>query len=125
MSKTVLIADDYADVRSMTKYLVESCGYDVIEARDGFEALDKARARRPDLILMDVAMPQMNGITSATLIRSAKDCENIPIIAVTAHGREYMEHEEDFGFDHIVQKPVLIDDLKQLLDRYLGGERDH
>lgn len=124
MPKTVLIADDYADVRSMTKYLLESFGYDVIEARDGFEALNEARARQPDLILMDVAMPQMNGITSATLIRSAKDCEKIPIIAVTAHGQEYLEHEEDFGFDRIVQKPVQIDDLKQLLEDYLDG-RDH
>ena len=125
MSKTVLIADDYADVRSMTKYLLESFGYDVIEARDGFEALKEAKAQRPDLILMDVAMPQMNGITSATLIRLAKDCENIPIIAVTAHGQEYLEHEEEFGFDHIVQKPVLIDDLKQIVDRFLENGRDH
>lgn len=125
MSKTVLIADDYADVRSMTKYLIESFGYDVIEARDGFEALNEAKARRPDLILMDVAMPQMNGITSATLIRLAEDCKNIPIVAVTAHGQEYLEHEEDLWFDQIVQKPVQIEHLKQILDEYLEDRRDH
>ncbi|HTK38510.1 MAG TPA: response regulator, partial [Pyrinomonadaceae bacterium] len=70
MEKTVLIAEDYADVRSMTRIMVETCGYSVVEAQDGYEALEAAKERRPDIILMDIAMPLMNGITSAGLIRT-------------------------------------------------------
>lgn len=120
MQKTVLIVEDHHDIRQMTRYMVESFGYSVIEAKDGFEAIKEAKDRRPDLILMDVAMPQMNGITAATLIRRQNDFENVPIIAVTAYGKEYMDEAEAYGFDEVIEKPVYMDKIHNLLDQYLG-----
>ena len=125
MEKTVLIAEDYADVRSMTRMMVETCGYRVVEAQDGYEALEAAKERRPDMILMDIAMPLMNGITSAGLIRTIAHCEDVPIIALTAYGNDYLNHADEFGFDQVVQKPVQIDDLRTLLSKYLSHETEH
>lgn len=122
MQKTVLIVEDHYDIRQMTKYMVESFGYSVIEAKDGIEAIEEAREQHPDLILMDIAMPEMNGITAATMIRREDDFENIPIIAVTAYGKEYMEEAEAYGFDAVVEKPVYMDKMHNLLDHYLGGQ---
>lgn len=119
MLKTVLIAEDHADIRSMTKFMVESCGYNVVEARDGYEAFEEAKETHPDLILMDIAMPLMNGITAATLIRNSGVCDDVPIVAVTAYGREYVNTAEEFGFDGILLKPIGIDDIRDLLGQYL------
>lgn len=123
MQKTVLIAEDHADIRLMTKFMVESFGYEVIEARDGYEALEEARHRHPDLILMDIAMPLMNGITSATLIRNSEACDKVPIVAVTSYGKEYIGLAGEFGFDDVVQKPVVLEEMKQLLHQYLDRDK--
>jgi CheY-like chemotaxis protein len=125
MEKTVLIAEDYADVRSMTRMMVETCGYRVVEAQDGYEALEAAKERRPDMILMDIAMPLMNGITYACHIRTIAHCDDVPIIALTAYGNDYLDHADEFGFDQVVQKPVQIDDLRTLLSKYLSHETEH
>lgn len=122
MLKTVLIAEDHNDIRLMTKFMVESFGYNVIEARDGYEALEEAKERHPDLILMDVAMPLMNGITSASLIRNSGECGGVPIVAVTAYGKEYLDQAEEFGFDQVVEKPVVIEQMKAILDKYLDED---
>src|SRR6266513_2202836 len=74
MSKTILIVDDYADIRTLMKILIEMAGYRVLEAHDGIEALEPARDKHPDLILMDIAMPGMNGITAAQQIRTFEHC---------------------------------------------------
>jgi CheY-like chemotaxis protein len=122
MPKTVLIVEDHDDIRHMTRYMVESFGYNVIEARDGYEALEEAKDGNPDLILMDIAMPIMNGITSATLIRNSGKCSKTPIIAVTAYGKEYVNMAGEFGFDKVMQKPVVLEEMGLLLDSYLGHE---
>lgn len=119
MAKTVLVVEDQPDIRSLTKFIVESIGYNVIEATNGYEALRQADSRIPDLILMDIAMPQMNGITSAALIRNSKNGRSIPIIAFTSYGKEYMEMADSFGFDKVVQKPLDEAHMKILLDEYL------
>ena len=120
MQKTVLIAEDHTDLRVMTKFMVESFGYSVIEARDGFEALEETRGHRPDLILMDIAMPLMNGITAASMIRRQEGFEDLPIIAVTAYGDEYIADGKAYGFDSVIEKPIFLDDIGTLLDTYLG-----
>lgn len=125
MPKTILIAEDYADIRSMTKYLLQSFGCDVVEAKDGFEAVNQARSVRPDLILMDIAMPIMNGITAAHLIRTTDDLKSIPIVAVTTYGGEYIDTEDDFGFDRVLQKPLKSEDIKLLIDDFFGLETAH
>ncbi|HKX84472.1 MAG TPA: response regulator [Pyrinomonadaceae bacterium] len=125
MSKTILIAEDHADIRSMTRYLLQSFGCGVIEARDGYEAVKQAKSLRPDLILMDIAMPVMNGITAAHLIRTADSCREIPIVAVTTYGGEYVDTEDDFGFDRVLQKPLQSEDIQSLIQDFLGVETVH
>jgi CheY-like chemotaxis protein len=125
MEKTVLIAEDYADVRSMTRMMIETCGYTVVEAQDGYEAFEAAKECRPDIILMDIAMPLMNGITSAHLIRNIEHCADVPIVALTAYGNDYFDRAEEFGFDQVVQKPVQLDSLRLLLNQYLQSDTHH
>jgi len=118
--KKVLIAEDYADMRTMTRIMVEAIGFDVIEAADGAEAIEQARKNKPDAVLMDIAMPVLNGITAATMIHQIDELANVPIIAVTAYGREYLNDAGAYGFDAIIQKPVDIDDLKLVLEEKLN-----
>ena len=117
--KTVLIAEDYADIRTMTRIMVEAIGFDVVEAANGFEAVEKAKKHHPDVVLMDIAMPVLNGITAANLIHNLEDCSNIPIVAVTAYGRDYVESAAEYGFDAVIEKPVDMDHLKDVLETQL------
>ena len=120
--KKVLIAEDYADIRVMTRIMVEAIGFEVIEASDGFEAIEQAKKNKPDAVLMDIAMPLLNGITAATMIHQIEDLSDVPIIAVTAYGREDVERASDFGFDAVIEKPVDIDDLKLVLEERLNSK---
>ena len=119
--KKVLIAEDYADMRAMTRIMVEAIGFDVIEAADGAEAIEQARKNKPDVVLMDIAMPVLNGITAATMIHQMDELSNIPIIAVTAYGREYVNDAGAYGFDAVIEKPVDMDDLKLVLEEKLNS----
>jgi len=122
MPKTVLIVEDHSDIRILTKYIVESFGYNVIEAKDGFEAVKEAKDGHPDLILMDIAMPQLNGITAATLIRGEDELGDVPIVAVTAYGKLYLNEAEAYGFDDVIEKPVGPDEILDVLTRFLGSK---
>ena len=119
--KKVLIAEDYADIRTMTRIMVEAIGFDVIEASDGYEAIEQAKKNKPDIVLMDIAMPVLNGITAATMIHNLDDCADVPIIAVTAYGREYVEMANEYGFDAVIEKPIDMDDLRMVLEPRLSS----
>jgi two-component system cell cycle response regulator DivK len=118
MSKKILIADDYDDIRDMMVVVIEGLGFQVIEARNGSEAVDLAAEHKPDVILMDLAMPFMDGIEATETIRSRKDISHIPIIAITAFGAQYADQARRAGCDRIIQKPVDIFTLKPILDAY-------
>ena len=114
MTKKILVVEDLADIRKMMKIMVELYGYEVIEARDGAEAVEQAREHRPSLVLMDLAMPLMNGAEAARAIKSTESCEDIPIIAVTAY--QNMDEEAlDAGCSSVIHKPVDFLKLKTLL----------
>ena len=120
LRKKVLIAEDYADIRQMTRIMIESIGFDVIEAANGFEAIEQAKMNHPDVVLMDIAMPMLNGITAASMIHQLDECRDIPIIAITAFGRDYVNQASDYGFDAIIEKPVDMDELKLILEARLN-----
>ena len=114
MSKKILVVEDLADIRKMMKIMVELYGYEVIEARDGAEAVEQAREHRPSLVLMDLAMPLMNGAEAAKAIKQIDDCKDVPIIAVTAY--QNMDQEAlDAGCERVIHKPVDFLKLKTLL----------
>src|SRR5688500_14278502 len=85
VNKRVLVVEDEKDLRKMMKILLELHGFDVIEAADGYEAVEKAVDESPDLIFMDIAMPVMSGIDSTRTIRLHKELDEVPIVAVTAY----------------------------------------
>ena len=120
MTKKILIVEDYVDTRFLMKFLVESYGYVAVEAADGREAVAAAREEHPDLILMDISMPVMDGLTATRLIRQQSGTEKLPIIAVTAHGHSYYKQAIEAGCDDLINKPVDFATLEPYLDQYLG-----
>jgi CheY-like chemotaxis protein len=118
MNKTVLIAEDYKDAREMMKFLLEFYGYKVLEASDGDEAVKKTQQFHPDLILMDLMMPKMDGLTATRLIR--EDQAEVPIIALTALGNAAQEVAIASGCNEVVEKPMDFNRLEPLLEHYLA-----
>lgn len=119
MSKTVLIVEDYVDIRAMMKFLVEGFGYQVIEAANGQEAVDRVKQYHPDLILMDLSLPVMDGLTATQIIRKVDGLAKIPIIAVTAYGNSYYRRAIEAGCDDLINKPLDFNNLEPMLDQYL------
>ncbi|MDQ1558727.1 MAG: two-component system, cell cycle response regulator DivK, partial [Pyrinomonadaceae bacterium] len=82
---TVLVVEDFADNRFMMRKLLEMSGYQVVEAVDGREAVELAESTRPDLILMDLSLPRLDGLDATRRIRELDGLARIPIVAVSAH----------------------------------------
>ena len=118
MQKTILIAEDYADVRIMMKMLVCSFGYEVIEAADGLEAVAKASQHKPDLILMDISMPFMDGLNATRTIRKSELDRRIPIIAVTAFDQTFHQQALEAGCDQVIGKPVDFANFEKFLKQH-------
>ena len=119
MKRKILVVEDYRDTREFMKFLIESYGYQVIEAADGLEAIESLKSEFPDLILMDMAMPGMDGIATTRAIRKLKLTSTIPIIAVTAFGRQFYEKAIAAGCNDLIEKPVDFDSLEAVLNEYL------
>lgn len=122
MQRKILVVEDYEDTRLFMKFLLESYGYQVIEAVDGLDALDKIRHEFPDLILMDMSMPEMDGLAATKAIRKLKRGAEIPIIAVTAHGKRFYERALKAGCNDLIEKPVDFDSFETVINQYLEGE---
>jgi len=118
---TILVVDDYDDGRLLLRRLLESKGFRVEEASDGEEAVEAVRRRCPDLILMDLHMPRMDGLTAARKIRECKElCRDVPMVAVTAYDTYGMkEAAEEAGCDAYVAKPIDQAQFERTLRRLL------
>jgi Response regulators consisting of a CheY-like receiver domain and a winged-helix DNA-binding domain len=120
MGETILIVEDYEDTRFLMRFLLESYGYQVIEAADGVEAVDRFKQQQPDLILMDISLPVVDGLTATKTIREFDGAEKIPIIAVTAFGNSFYHKAIEAGCDDLIGKPLDFDKLKPVLNKYLA-----
>ncbi len=119
MSK-ILVADDEQDIVETLEFILENEGYECLLAYDGEDALNKAKNEKPDLILLDVMMPKINGYKICRLLKFDKKYENIPIIMLTARSQqEDKEIGEETGADEYVTKPFSIDNLLELVKKYL------
>ncbi|PYS92673.1 MAG: hypothetical protein DMF64_08330 [Acidobacteria bacterium] len=120
---TVLVVDDFDDARLTLKRLLELRDYSVLEATNGREALELVQRRCPDLILMDLNMPQMDGLEAAKRIRQCRDlCQNVPIIALTAYDTYGMKEAAlEAGCDDYLTRPVDFEQLDGMLRRFLVG----
>jgi chemosensory pili system protein ChpA (sensor histidine kinase/response regulator) len=113
---TVLVAEDDADVRLMMLTLLRMRGYKTAEARDGQETLDVARGLRPDVILMDLQLPRLNGFAVARFVRQTEGLRGVPIIVVSAHDpAKHRNLALAAGCNAYVQKPIDFDSLDGMI----------
>lgn len=119
--KTVLVVDDYDDVRAITKKALESFGYRVLEAWSGAEAVRVAQAESPDLILMDLSMPNMDGFATIHQLRRLLGLRHTPVIALSAHtAREVREDALAAGCLEFITKPLHLEELRSVVARHLA-----
>jgi CheY-like chemotaxis protein len=118
MPKIILIVEDYEDSRQMMRFILESCGYLVLEAEDGEVACQTVKKLHPDLVLMDMSMPRMDGLTATKLIRK-EGMTDLPIIAVTAHGKIFYNKAIEAGCNDLIDKPIDFGSLEAVLSKYL------
>ena len=120
-TQRIMVVEDYDDTRLLLKQALEGFGYSVLEATNGQEAVDLAGREHPDLILMDLDLPILDGIAATQQIRQQADLEKVPIVAVTAYPMSYT-HVKAFakGCDEYMRKPIDISDLESVVRRYLS-----
>jgi two-component system, cell cycle response regulator DivK len=115
---TVLVVEDFEDNRFMMRRLLEMSGYRVVEAVNGNQAVESASSEDPDIILMDLSLPQLDGLAATRRIRSQKGLRKVPIVAVSAHdSADFHAEALAAGCNEYVTKPIDFDQLVQLLDR--------
>ncbi|MGI8732095.1 MAG: response regulator [Pyrinomonadaceae bacterium] len=104
---TVLVVEDDDDSRYFMRLELEQLGYLVLEAEDGARAVEIAERDRPNIILMDLTLPVMDGLEATAKIRAIDEMRDVPIIAVTAHQEnDWREEAKASGFDAYVTKPI-------------------
>jgi len=122
--KTILVVDDLpASRRLLVTFLGDE--YRIIEAADGPQCLEMAISERPDLVLLDLSLPGLDGIKVIERIRSDPDIGETPIFALTAHTlKEYQRKAVEAGCDEYLVKPFGLDELKDMVDRTLKKHPD-
>lgn len=126
MTPTILIADDHDDNRELLQLLLLGAGYQVKEAKDGSECLTLARSEQPDLIVMDLSMPVLDGWGVFHELKTDKRTRAIPCMAVTAHAELNRIQALEAGFSAYVSKPfsseVLLKTVASLLPSHKSAE---
>jgi len=130
MQKNILVADDDIDVVTFVSTVLEKSGYKVIGAKDGEEALNKIRANRPDLIILDILMPKQSGIKLYRELKTDESLKDIPVVILSAISkRTFLRSQEaltEFGGEPVpepevyIEKPVEPDDLAKTVSEMLG-----
>jgi len=121
MTKTILIVEDNELNMKLFHDLLESQGYDILQTRDGNEALKIAREQKPDLILMDIQLPEVSGLEVTKWIKEDENICSIPIIAVTAFAMK--GDEEKFragGCEAYIAKPISVNGFLSTVERFLS-----
>ena len=122
--RTILVVDDFDDTRLLLRTWLEKKGFRVVEAENGNQAVAKAEDERPDLIIMDVEMPEMDGLSATRKIRKLKQLEGVPVLAVSAYGAEQYRREAlAAGCNEYVSTPFEPDDLEKLIRSLISGEK--
>jgi two-component system cell cycle response regulator DivK len=121
MSKRILVVEDHEDNRKILRILLKNTGFQMLEAWDGESALKSAAQERPDLILMDIQLPGINGYDVARRIKADPELRDIPVIAVTSFALSGDEGKaREAGCDGYITKPYSPRDLLKKIREYLG-----
>ena len=125
--RRILLVDDYRDAREMYAEYLQFLGFDVVEASNGVEALERAVDDHPDVILMDLSLPVMDGWEATRRLKADKRTAGIPVVALTGHALAgFSEGAKRAGCDAFVTKPCLPEDLvkeiNQVLERSSAGK---
>jgi CheY-like chemotaxis protein len=120
----VLVVEDYQDAREMYAAYLEFSGYRVAEASNGIEAIEKTKELMPDIILMDLALPRMDGWEATRRLKLDERTRHIPIVALTGHALDgHADGAREAGCDAFVTKPCLPDELVEEIKRMLTVRR--
>ena len=123
MAKTILIVEDNELNMKLFRDLLEAQGYDILQTRDGMQALDLARKQRPDLIVMDIQLPQVSGLEVTKWIKADDNLKHIPVVAVTAFAMKGDEEKiREGGCEAYISKPISVVSFLQTIDGYLKDE---
>jgi CheY-like chemotaxis protein len=115
--KTILVVDDFDDTRLLLRTWLQKKGYRVVEAVNGKQAVAETESRRPDLIIMDVEMPELDGLAATRQIRTLADSEELPIVIVSAYAADQFRDEAlAAGCNEYVSTPFEPDKLEELID---------
>ncbi len=118
--KKILVVDDNQDNRELVVKVLKNKGYEMIEAVDGEDALQKAEVERPSLILMDLSLPKMDGYEVTRRLKGMDEYKEIPVVALTAHAMKGdMEKAFSAGCVGYITKPVDVRELPELIRSYL------
>jgi len=118
--KTVLVVEDNELNMKLFHDLLEAHGYNILQTKDGMEALRMAREHRPDLILMDIQLPEVSGLEVTKWIKEDENLKAIPVIAVTAFAMKGDEEKiREGGCEAYIAKPISVTSFLQTVQRYL------
>jgi two-component system cell cycle response regulator DivK len=121
MAKTVLIVEDNELNMKLFNDLLEASGYRTLQTRNGFDAIELARKHRPDLILMDIQLPEVSGLDVTRWIKEDDELKSIPIIAVTAFAMKGDEERiRAGGCEAYISKPISVTKFLETIRHYLG-----
>jgi two-component system cell cycle response regulator DivK len=125
MSKTVMIVEDNELNMKLFHDLLEAHGYHTVGTRDGLKALDLARKHRPDLILMDIQLPEVSGLEVTKWLKEDPDLKTIPVVAVTAFAMNGDEERiREGGCDAYLPKPIEMTKFIETIRRFLGSPEE-
>ncbi len=120
MSKTVLIVEDNELNMKLFHDLLEAHGIDTLETRNGNEVLDIVREKKPDLILMDIQLPEISGLEVTRMLKQDDDLKDIPVIAVTAFAMKGDEEKiREGGCEDYISKPISVTNFLEVIQKYL------
>jgi len=124
MAPTILIAEDYDDNRELMRLLLAGANYEVREAKNGQECLDLACENPPDLIMVDLSMPELDGWEVFKALKANSSTAHIPCVAVTAHTDRDRIRALESGFTDFVGKPFKTEELLLTVERVLAADLD-
>ncbi len=123
MPPVILIADDYEDTREVLRLMLAAEGYTVSEARNGRECVVRAQTERPDLILIDISMPVLDGWGALMELRADERTRAIPCVALTAFSEHDKAQAIAAGFDAYLTKPFRAKEMSETIGRVLAESR--